>query len=122
MNWEGAMADIVLINPRFTASYWGLEHALPLLGKKANLPPAGLLLLASLTPGEHTVTIIDENVTPIDFDRCARADLVGLTGMIVQRHRMREILQELKRRNITTAVGGPWITVEEQYFGALADF
>ncbi len=86
------MADIVLINPRFTASYWGLEHALPLMGKKANLPPAGLLRLAALTPGRQEVTIIDENVAPIDFDRCARADLVGLTGMIVQRHRMREIL------------------------------
>src|SRR5262249_30890933 len=46
------MADIVLINPRFTESYWGLEHALPLMGKKANLPPAGLLLLAGLTPAE----------------------------------------------------------------------
>jgi hypothetical protein len=28
------MADIVFINPRFEVSYWGLEHALPLLGKK----------------------------------------------------------------------------------------
>jgi radical SAM superfamily enzyme YgiQ (UPF0313 family) len=116
------MADIVLINPRFTASYWGLEHALPLMGKKANLPPAGLLLLAALTPGRHRVTILDENVAPIDFERCVRADLVGLTGMIVQRHRMREILTELKSRGIVTAVGGPWITVEEDYFGSLADY
>ena len=116
------MADIVLINPRFTASYWGLEHALPLMGKKANLPPAGLLLLAALTGDEHTVTIIDENVAPIDFNRCAQADLVGLTGMIVQRHRMHEILTELKARGVVTAVGGPWVSVEEEYFGPLADF
>jgi radical SAM superfamily enzyme YgiQ (UPF0313 family) len=116
------MADIVLINPRFMASYWGLEHALPLMGKKANLPPAGLLLLAALTPGRHEVTIIDENVAPIDFDRCARADLVGLTGMIVQRHRMREILIALKSRGVVTAVGGPWVSVEEDYFGSLADY
>jgi radical SAM superfamily enzyme YgiQ (UPF0313 family) len=116
------MADIVLINPRFTASYWGLEHALPLMGKKANLPPAALLLLAALTPREHTVTIIDENVAPIDFDRCARADLVGLTGMIVQRHRMREILTDLKSRGATTAVGGPWVSVDEEYFRGLADY
>ena len=34
------MADIVLINPRFNVSYWGLEYALPLLGKRANLPVA----------------------------------------------------------------------------------
>ena len=30
------MADIVLVNPRFDISYWGLENALPLMGKKAN--------------------------------------------------------------------------------------
>src|SRR4051812_26994568 len=91
------MADIVLINPRFEVSYWGMEYALPLMGKRANLPVSCLPLLAALTPGEHTVTLIDENVEAIDFERCARADIVGLTGLSVQRFRMREILTELKR-------------------------
>ena len=45
-----------------------MEHALPLLGKRANLPVACLPLLAALTPAEHTVTLIDENVEPIDYD------------------------------------------------------
>ena len=36
------MADIVLINPKFEASYWGLEHALHLAGKKSNMPVAAL--------------------------------------------------------------------------------
>jgi hypothetical protein len=47
------MAEIVLINPRFEVSYWGLEHALPILGKRANLPVAALPLLAALTPAGH---------------------------------------------------------------------
>ncbi len=67
------IADIVLINPRFEPSYWGLEHALPVIGAKAVLPVACLPLLAALTPGEHKVTICDENIEPIDFERCARA-------------------------------------------------
>ncbi|HYM29871.1 MAG TPA: DUF4070 domain-containing protein [Candidatus Cybelea sp.] len=115
------MAEIVIINPRFETSYWGLEHALPFLDAKANLPVACLPLLAALTPPEHTVTLIDENVEPIDFARCAKADIVGVTGMSVQRVRMREILTELKRRGCFTVVGGPWITVQEGYFGKLAD-
>ncbi len=115
------MADIVLVNPRFEISYWGMEHALPLFGKRANLPVAALPLLAALTPPGHTVTLLDENVEPIDFDRLARADLVGVTGMSVQRFRMREILTELKARGVFTAVGGPWVTVQEDYFGPLAD-
>ena len=115
------MADIVIINPRFEVSYWGMEHALPLFGKRANLPVACLPLLAALTPPEHTVTLIDENVEAIDFERCARADIVGVTGMSVQRFRMKEILQELKRRGCFCVVGGPLVTVHEDYFDGLAD-
>ena len=115
------MADIVLINPRFEVSYWGMEHALPFLGKRANLPVACLPLLAALTPDGHTVTLMDENVEAINYERCARADIVGVTGMSVQRFRMKEILAELKRRGAFTVVGGPWVTVQEDYFGDLAD-
>src|SRR5262249_22665419 len=115
------MADIVLINPRFNVSYWGMEHALPLLGKRANLPVAALPLLAALTPAGHTVTLLDENVEPLDYDRLARADIVGVTGMSVQPLRMREILKQLKARGAFTVVGGPWVTVQEDYFGDLAD-
>jgi radical SAM superfamily enzyme YgiQ (UPF0313 family) len=115
------MADIVLINPRFDVSYWGLEHAVPFLGVKAVLPVACLPLVAALTPAEHRVTLVDENIEPIDFDRCARADIVGITGMNVQRRRMREILAELKSRGVFTVVGGPYVTVQEGDIADLAD-
>jgi len=115
------MADIVLINPRFEVSFWGLEFALPFLGKRAALPVAALPMLAAVTPAGHRVSIIDENVEAIDFARCAEADIVGVTGMVVQRARMREILTELKRRGTYTVVGGPWVSVSEDYFGELAD-
>jgi len=113
--------DIVLINPRFEVSFWGLEHALPFMGKRAAMPVAALPLLAALARPEDRVAIIDENVEAIDFDRCARAEVVGVTGMVVQRRRMREILEQLKRRRAFTVVGGPWVSVSEGYFGALAD-
>ena len=52
------MADIVIINPRFDISFWGLEHCMPLFGKRANLPVACLGLLAALVPEHHGVTLI----------------------------------------------------------------
>ena len=87
-----SMADIVLINPRFEVSYWGLEHALPLLGKRANMPVACLPLLAALTPPGHSVTLIDENVEPIDFDRCAGPTSSASPAWSSSARRMREIL------------------------------
>lgn len=115
------MAEIVIINPRFDPSYWGMDHALPFIGKAANLPVACLPLLAALTPDEHNVTLMDENAQAIDWDHCARADIVGITGMSVQRFRMMEIVTELKRRGCFVVVGGPWTTVREDYFDGLAD-
>lgn len=115
------MADIVLVNPRFEPSFWGLEHALPLLHKRANVPVACLPLLAALTPEPHQITLVDENVEALDYARLERADIVGVTGMSVQRERMREILTELKQRGVFTVVGGPWVTVKEDYFSDVAD-
>ncbi|MBV8558701.1 MAG: B12-binding domain-containing radical SAM protein [Planctomycetaceae bacterium] len=115
------MARICLINPRFPTSFWGLNHGLPLLNKKANMPVLALPVLAGLTPPEHEVVLIDENVREIDFDALEGFDIVGLTGMTVQRDRMREILEELHARAIFTVVGGPWITVAEGWFEGLVD-
>ena len=115
------MAEIILINPRFEVSYWGLEYGLPFLGKRANTPLASLPLLAALTPPGHSVTLLDENIEEIDLDQCARADIVGLTGMVVQRGRMRELLTEFKQRGAFLVVGGPWATVKEDDFEGLAD-
>lgn len=116
-----AVARIALINPRFDVSFWGHDHVMPIVGKRANTPVAALPLLAALTPHAHMVTLIDENVEPLDYEALADMDIVGVTGMSVQRARMKEILRELKQRGCFTVVGGPWVTVQEDYFGELAD-
>ena len=115
------MAEIILINPRFDPTYWGMDYALPFFRKSALLPPLNLSLLAGLTPPGHSVSIIDENIEEIDYERCRRADIVGLTGMGVQRRRMHEIVIELKRRGIFTVIGGPWVTVSPEDLAPLAD-
>ena len=116
------MADIVLINPRFEVSYWGMEHALPFLGKRANLPVACLPLLAALTPAEHTVTLIDENV---EADR--------LRALRPRRHRRRhrderpavphagDPRRAEASRVLHGASAGRCVTVQEDYFEGLAD-
>jgi radical SAM superfamily enzyme YgiQ (UPF0313 family) len=115
------MADIVIVNPRFDISFWGLEHCVQLFGKRANLPVACLGLLAALVPDHHQVTLVDENVEDIDFDRLGRADLVCLTGMSIQGRRLIEILEEVRARGVMTAVGGPMATVEPEALEGLAD-
>ena len=110
------MADIVIINPCFDISFWGMEHCIGLLGKRANLPVACLALLAALVPDHHDVTLLDENVEDIDFERLGRADLVCLTGMSIQGRRMLEILDKVRARGVMTVVGGPMATVEPMHY------
>ena len=60
------MARICLINPRFQTSFWGLNHGLPLLVKKSHMPVLALPTLAGLTPPEHEVVLVDENIEEIE--------------------------------------------------------
>ena len=113
---------ICLINPKFEPSYWGFDYALPLYpGNVACTMVSGSLPhLAALIP-DHDVTLLDENVEAINFDTLARFDMVGVTGMNVQKDRMREILLELRERKIFTVVGGAYASVDEEYFDGLCD-
>src|SRR5215469_16442094 len=90
--------SICLILPRFEPSYFGREYMLPILpgDKRCMMIGGGLPLLAALVPERHRVTILDENVEKIDFAAVRDFDVVGVTGMIVQKQRMEEILDELR--------------------------
>src|SRR5258708_203854 len=79
LSLDAQMARICLINPRFQTSFWGLNHAMPLLGKKSNMPVLALPVLAGLTPPGHEVVLLDENVEEIDFDALEAFDIVGVT-------------------------------------------
>src|SRR4051812_19841730 len=86
--------SVCIINPRYEPSYWGFDFALPLMpgSKRYSNVTGALPALAALTPAHCDVVLIDENVEPIDFRALACFDVIGVTGMIVQGARMREIL------------------------------
>lgn len=70
---------------------------------------AGLQTIAGLTPGEHSITIIDENWEEIDFDQ--QVDIVALTAMTQQASRAYEIAEEFKKRGRYVVIGGIHSTV-----------
>ena len=115
------MAKIMIISPQFETSFWGMEHSVSLLGKRANIPQACLPLLAALTPKEHSVELIDENIEALDFDHLETADMICITAMHCQGLRAKEIITRLKAKGKFIVVGGPLVTVEEEYFKGLAD-
>ncbi len=114
--------SICLINPRFEPSFWGFEYALPHYpgDRRSTMISGSLPALAGLSAG-HEVYLLDENVEDIDWDSLPNYDIVGVTGMNVQRLRMKEILLRLREMNVTVAVGGPYASVREEFFEGLCD-
>jgi radical SAM superfamily enzyme YgiQ (UPF0313 family) len=114
--------SICLINPRFEPSYWGFEYALPLYpgGKRSTMISGALPTVAGLC-GDHQVSVVDENVEEIDWESLRRYDIVGVTGMNVQKRRIREILVRLRKMGLFTVVGGPFVSVKEEFFEGLCD-
>jgi radical SAM superfamily enzyme YgiQ (UPF0313 family) len=101
-----AECPVYLVQPRFPSSYWGMEHFLALTPFRAVFPPLGLLTLAALAPEGFHVTVCDENAgEPVDF--ATPAEIVGITGYIIQMDRVFAIADEFRARGKTVVIGGP---------------
>jgi hypothetical protein len=77
--------NALLIYPIFPPTFWSFEGVLQLIGRKALLPPLGLATVAALLPQDWNFRLVDRNVTTLTEADWAWADMVLLSGMIVQR-------------------------------------
>jgi len=96
---------ICLIAPKNPESFWTFDRILPSLNKKCVFPNLSLPTVAGITPREHDVVLMDENVEPIDFD--VEADIIGLTGYVIHKRRIFELAAEFRRRGKFVVAGGP---------------
>jgi radical SAM superfamily enzyme YgiQ (UPF0313 family) len=112
---------LLLINPRMPESFWSFSWAFRNVahGPKALLPPLGLATVAALTPPGWEISIVDENVEPIDWD--ADADVVGVSGMAVQFPRQREIMARFRSRGCHVVAGGSYASLCPEEYAAHAD-
>jgi radical SAM superfamily enzyme YgiQ (UPF0313 family) len=100
---------IHLVTPKNPPSFWTYDQILSTLGKRCIFPNLSMPTVAGLTPREHEMSICDENVEEIDFD--VEADIVGVTGYIVHKKRMLEIVDEFRRRGRFVVIGGPYASL-----------
>ena len=100
----------LLVYPLFPKSFWSLESSIALVGRKAFVPPLGLITVAALLPQHWELRLVDCNVrelTDADWDW---ADVVILSGMIVQKTDLLAKIEEAKCRGKQVAAGGPYPT------------
>lgn len=102
---------VLLVYPRIPDNtYWSFAYALTFIGKKAAMPPLGLLTVAGMLPESYTGRLVDENVasvTPDDLDWC---DVVFISSMMVQKDRVQELVDEAHAESRPVVLGGPYPT------------
>ncbi len=101
------MPRALLVYPEFPPSYWGFRYALELLGKKAPMPPLGLLTVAAMFPESWELRLVDLNVQPLLDADLEWADLVLTSTMVVQQRSLREVIARCNEIGRPVAVGGP---------------
>ena len=113
----------LLIYPIFPKSFWSFDETLKLMDLKAMVPPLSLVTVAAILPQEWEFRLVDRNVESLKEEDWEWAEIVLLSGMIVQRDDMLEMTREAKRRNKPVAVGGPYATsLPDDFRNAGADF
>jgi len=57
---------VLCVAPRFPETYWGHERSMRIIGKRALLPPLGLLTVAAPLPPDWEVRLCDMNVRALE--------------------------------------------------------
>ncbi|HAG82965.1 MAG TPA: B12-binding domain-containing radical SAM protein, partial [Cyanobacteria bacterium UBA12227] len=76
---------VLLLYPLFPKSFWSFDKALELVGRKVAMPPLGMITVAAILPQTWEFRLVDRNIrfeTEADWNW---ADLVIISGMIVQK-------------------------------------
>ena len=82
--------------------------------RRAFLPPSTLSVLASLTPSDWDVALLDENIAAFEeegqIEKIEGADMVGISVMTSEAHRAYEIADRVRKMGKTVVLGGYHIT------------
>jgi radical SAM superfamily enzyme YgiQ (UPF0313 family) len=105
---------VLLVNPVTPPSYWGFQESSWFIGAKAAHIPLPLITIAALLPANWEIRLIDTNVEGLSDGDIAWADAVLMTGMIVQKDGMSEIIGRCRRLAVPIVVGGPFVSSSPQ--------
>ncbi len=113
---------VLLLNPDAPETFWSHTHALRILGRKALVPPLGLLTVAAMLPPSWQKRLVDMNVRPLTEADIGWCDCVFVTGMAVQRRTAREAIARCKAAGKTIVAGGPLFLNEHALFEQVDHF
>ena len=117
----GPAINVLMVWPRFPASFWGFQGMMSLLPEKTAMPPLGLITVAALCPKSWNIRLIDRAFDQLPDAELQWSDLVMVSGMHVQKGDIADILRRARVLGKRTIVGGPYASSEPEVLLELAD-
>ena len=114
---------ILMIYPPFPATFWSFKYALRFVSKKSACPPLSLLTVAAMLPEEWDIRLRDLNAEKLKDKDILWADYVMITGMLIQKEAIMEILGRCRALGARVIAGGPLFTsMTEDYLDLVDHF
>ena len=117
----GPAIRVLMVWPRFPASFWSLGEVMEIVPERSLVPPLGLITVAALCPKQWEIRLIDLAFEELRDEDLLWANLVMVSAMEVQRLAVRQILERASRLGRRTMVGGPYASSEPDQLVPLAD-
>jgi len=117
----GPAIKVLMVWPRFPASFWSLGEVMEIVPERSLVPPLGLITVAGLCPKQWKIRLVDLAFEELRDEDILWADLVMVSAMAVQREGVRQTLERAAKLNRRTMIGGPYASSEPKTMLALAD-
>lgn len=113
---------ILLVYPEIPTTYWSYKYSISFVGKKALLPPLGLLTVAALLPENYECKLVDMNITHLLDEDILSADLIFVSAMLVQKNSFEKVVESCNRLGKTVVAGGPYPTSSHEKISGVTHF
>jgi len=113
---------ILLVYPEYPDTFWSFKHALKFVGKRAAMPPLGLLTVAAMLPKHWEIKLVDTNIEKLTEKDILWAEYIFISAMNIQKSSAEYIISECKKLNAKIVAGGPLFTMEHENFPEVDHF
>ncbi len=117
----GPAIRVLMVWPRFPASFWSLAEVMEIVPERSLVPPLGLITVATLCPKQWKIRLVDLAFEALSDEDILWADLVMVSAMAVQREGVRQTLERASKLNRRTMIGGPYASSDPEALLPLAD-
>src|ERR1019366_1843640 len=117
----GPAIKVLMVWPRFPASFWSLGEVMEIVPERSLVPPLGLITVAALCPKQWEIRLVDLAFEELSDEDLLWANLVMISAMEVQREEVRQILERASKLSRRTMIGGPYASSEPEVLLPLAD-